>query len=99
MHRAVGFLMQAMVARRPDIAHVVGVVGRFMHNPDRSYWNTVKHVFRYLVGTQDLGILFGLNKNPCVVDYTDSKFVGCVDNQKSTTGYYFKFGNGAILWK
>jgi ATP-binding cassette subfamily B (MDR/TAP) protein 1 len=30
---AVGSLMYAMVATRPDIVHVVGVVSRCMHNP------------------------------------------------------------------
>ena len=67
MAPAVGSLMYAMVTTRPDIAHVVGVVSRFMHNPVRSHWNAVKHVFRYLVGTKHLG----------VVDYTDSDFAGC----------------------
>ena len=54
---------------------------------------------RYLVGIKDHGILFGPNKNSGVVGYTDSDFAGCVDSRKSTTGYYFKFGNGAISWK
>ena len=58
---AVGSLMYAMVATRPDISHVVGVISRFMHNPGRSHWNAVKHVFRYLAGTKDHGILFGPN--------------------------------------
>ena len=31
--------------------------------------------------------------------YTNSDFAGCVDSRKSTTGYCFKFGNGAISWK
>ena len=42
------------------------------------------------------GILFGMNKSSGVVGYTNSDFAGCVDNQKSTIGYCFKFGNGAI---
>ena len=92
-------LMYVMVATRPDISHAVGVVSRFMHNPGRSHWNTVKHVFRYLAGTKDHNILFGLNPTSGVVVYTDSDFIGCVDIQKSTIGYCFKFGNGAILWK
>ena len=50
---AVGSLMYAMVATRPDISHAVGVISRFMHNPDRSHWNAVKHVFRYLASTKD----------------------------------------------
>ena len=95
----VSSLMYAMVSTRPDIAHTVGVVNRFMHNPGRSHWNAVKHVFIYLVGTKDHGILFGPNKNSGVVSYTDSDFAGYVDSWKSTTGYCFKFGNGAISWK
>ena len=70
-----------------------------MHNPSRSQWNAVKHVFRYLVGTKDLGILFGPNDGSGIVSYTDANFAGCVDSKKLTTGYYFKFGNGAISWK
>ena len=54
-----GSLMCAMVATRPDITHVVGVVRRFMHNPGQLHWNEVKHIFKYLVGTQEYGILFG----------------------------------------
>ena len=76
---AVGSLMYAMVATRPDIAHVVGVVIRFTHNPGRSHWNVVKHVFRYLVGTKDYGILFGPNKNSGIVSYTNSDFAAYVD--------------------
>jgi hypothetical protein len=48
---AVGSLIYAMVAMRPDIAHAVGVASRFMHNPGRPHWNGVKFIFRYLVGT------------------------------------------------
>jgi hypothetical protein len=32
---AVGSLMYAMVCTRPDIAHVVGVVSRYMNNPGK----------------------------------------------------------------
>ena len=78
---AVGSLMYAMVATRPDIAHAIGVVRRFMHNPGRSHWNAVKHVFRYLVGTKDHGILFGPNSTSGIVGYTDLDFVDCVDSK------------------
>ncbi|KAJ0555551.1 putative RNA-directed DNA polymerase [Helianthus annuus] len=39
---AVGSLMYAMVCTRPDIAHAVGVVSRFMSNPGREHWEAVK---------------------------------------------------------
>ena len=56
-------------------------------------------MLKYLGGTKDHGILFGPNSTSGVVGYTDSDFAGCVDSRKSTTGYCFKFGNGAISWK
>ena len=83
----IGSLMYAMVATQLDISHAVGFVSRFMHNPDRSHWNAVKHVFRYLAGTKDHGILFGPNSTVGIVGYTDSNFADCVDSWKSTIGY------------
>ena len=41
---AVGSLMYAMVCTRPDIAHVVGTVSRFLSNPGREHWNSVKWI-------------------------------------------------------
>ena len=87
-----------MDATWPNIAHVVGIINRFMHNPSRSHWTVVKHVFRYMVGTKDIGILFGPNDTSGVVGCTDSDFAISVSSCKSTTGYCFKLGNGAILW-
>ena len=63
----IGSLMYAMVVTRPDISHSIGVVSIFMHNPGRSHWNAVKHVFRYLAGTKDHDILFGSNSTSSVV--------------------------------
>ena len=34
---AIGSLMYAMVCTRPDIAHAVGVVSRFMSNPGKEH--------------------------------------------------------------
>jgi hypothetical protein len=52
MHRvtyasAVGSLMYAMVCTRPDIAHVVSTVSRFMSNLGRPHWQAVKWILRY----------------------------------------------------
>eukprot|EP00253_Pinus_taeda_P016143 PITA_16143 len=38
----VSSLMYAMVCTRPDIAHVVGVLSRFMSKPRKEHWTTVK---------------------------------------------------------
>jgi hypothetical protein len=95
----VGSLIYVMVTTRLDIAHAVGVVSRFMHNPGRPHWNSVKHIFRYLVGTQDYGIKFGPNEPLGLVDYTDSDYTGCLDTRKLTSGYLIRIGYDAILWR
>ena len=38
----VGSLMYAMVCTRPDIAHAIGVVSRFLSNPGKDYYAIVK---------------------------------------------------------
>jgi hypothetical protein len=34
-----------------------------------------------------------------IVGYSDLVFAGCLDTEKSTSGYIFTLTNGAILWK
>ena len=41
--------MYAMVARRFDLAYVIGVVRRYMSNLGKKYWEAVKNIFKYLV--------------------------------------------------
>jgi hypothetical protein len=95
---AVCSLMYAMVATWPDIAHAIGV-SRFMHNPGRPHWNVVKHIFRYLVGTQDYGLKFRPNEPLGLVGYTDSDYAGCLETRKSKFGYFFRFGYDTISWR
>ncbi|GAA0159778.1 hypothetical protein LIER_16482 [Lithospermum erythrorhizon] len=45
----VGSLMYAMMCTRPDIAHAVGVVSRYMSNPGREHCKAVKWILRYLM--------------------------------------------------
>eukprot|EP00253_Pinus_taeda_P029898 PITA_29898 len=46
----VSSLMYEMVCTRPDIAHAVGVLSRFMSKPRREHWTSVKQFSRYLCG-------------------------------------------------
>jgi hypothetical protein len=55
----VGNLMYLMVCTRPDIAHVVGVVRRYMNNPSKEHWEEVKWILKYLRGTGTHALCFG----------------------------------------
>ena len=51
---AVGSLMNAMVCTRPDIAHAMGVVSRYMSNSGWEHWQAIKWILPYLKGTRDV---------------------------------------------
>jgi hypothetical protein len=55
---AVGSLIYTMVCTRPDIAHAVGVLSRYMSKPGKEHWTAVKRVFRYLRGTASYGLCY-----------------------------------------
>ena len=94
---AVGSLMYVMVCTRPDITHVVGVVSRFLSNPEKEHWAAVKWIFRYLRGSSKICLCFGDDK-PVLVGYTDADMAGDVDSRKSTSGYLITFAGGAVSW-
>ena len=48
---AVGSLMYAMVCTRPDIAHAIGVVSRYMNDPGKEHWMAAKWILSCLRGT------------------------------------------------
>ncbi|KAE8721370.1 hypothetical protein F3Y22_tig00016115pilonHSYRG00011 [Hibiscus syriacus] len=97
---AVGCLMYAMVCTRPDLAHAVSQVCKYMSKPGKQHWEAVKWIFRYLKGIVGHGIVFGSQRdNPLVVGYVDSDYAGDLDNRRSTTGYVFTLGGGPICWK
>jgi hypothetical protein len=54
----VSHLMYEIVCSRPDIAHAVGVLRRYMSKPGKEHWTTVKRVFRYLCGTTNYGLCY-----------------------------------------
>ena len=56
---AIGSLMYAMVCTRPNIAHAVGVVSRYMSHLGIEHWNAVKWILRYLRGTSNKCLHFG----------------------------------------
>ncbi|KAL0451880.1 UNVERIFIED_CONTAM: Retrovirus-related Pol polyprotein from transposon TNT 1-94 [Sesamum latifolium] len=92
--------MYAMVCTRPDLAHTVSQVCKYMSKPGRHHWEAVKWIFRYLKGTVGHGIIFGSQQNdPLVVGYVDSDYAGDLDDRRSTTGYVFTLGGGPICWK
>ena len=98
----VGSLMYAMVCTRPDIAHAVGVLSRYMSKLGKEHWTAIKRVFRYFHGTIDHAICYqgkvGLDRVLDVHGFIDVDWVGDLDHLRSTSGYLFNLFGGAISW-
>ncbi|MCO5604177.1 hypothetical protein L7F22_058338 [Adiantum nelumboides] len=95
---ACGSLKYAMVAMRPDIAHAVGVVIRFMSNPGKKHWDAVKSILKYLSGTADRQLCYG-GGELSIKGYVNSDYASCVDSCKPTTGWIYTFAGFAISWR
>ena len=96
---AIGSLMYASLGTRPDLAFAMCKLSKFSQNPGRVHWNAVKRLFKYLQGTQDIGLVYngslGLTN---FYGYCDSDFNKDVDNSKSIGGYMFLLSGAAITW-
>jgi hypothetical protein len=96
---AVGSLLYVMMGTRPDIAYAVGIVSRFSHNPTKSHWHAVQRIFRYLKGTIGATIRYHPNNHNSLLGFTDASYADCLDTRRSTAGYLFTVGSGAISWQ
>ncbi|KAL4302309.1 hypothetical protein GQ457_10G005790 [Hibiscus cannabinus] len=93
----VGSLMY-MTVTRPDMMYVVCLLSRFMSNPTELHLQAAKRVLRYLKGTVDLGVFYQRKSKEELEAYTDSDYVGDVDDKKNTSGYVFLLSKGAMSW-
>ena len=96
---AVGSLVYLQICTRPDLAYIVGMLGRYQSNPGREHWIAAKRVFRYLQKTKDLMLTYRKSDNLEIIGYSDSDYNKCLDTNRSTSGYVFMLAGGAISWK
>ena len=89
--------MYAMVCSQPDIAQAVSMVSRYMANPGKQHWDAIKWHLRYLKGTSDVCLKFGID-DIGLIGNCDSDFAGDLDGRKSTWGMVFTLGGTVISW-
>lgn len=80
--------MYAQVCTRPDITFHVGVLRRFLDNPDMEHLIAAKKVMRYLQRTKDFMLVYKKVDHLEVIGYLDSDFAGCPDDMKSRLVIY-----------
>ena len=95
--QAVGSLMYAMIATRPDLAYPISCVSQHIARPGFMPWVAVKRIMRYLKGTCDVKLCL-TGANIVLSGYCDADYAGDTNDRRSTTGYMFKVGSGAVSW-
>ncbi|XP_062100706.1 uncharacterized mitochondrial protein AtMg00810-like [Humulus lupulus] len=71
---------------QPDISYVVGIASWYMQRPRKPHLEAVRRMLRYV------------KDEVKIVGYCDADYAGDHDTRRSTTGYVFKLGSGAISW-
>ena len=94
--QAIGSLMYAAVATRPDIAFSVSILSRFLDNPGEAHWQAVKRIFHYLKFTKDFQLTYGGERHD-LEGYTDADG-GTQEDRCAISGYAFLIDSGAISW-
>src|SRR5690606_1419300 len=96
---AVGSLMYAMIGSRPDLAHAVGVVSRFMSKPGMDHWLAIKWILKYLRGESKTSLTFVKSSVCSIEGFSDSDYSADLDRRRSVTGYVFKVWGNTVSWR
>jgi hypothetical protein len=94
--QAIGSLMWAAVATRPDIAFAVSLLSQFLENPGEIHWQAAKRVMKYLKGTKDKRLVLGKNREG-LVGYADADWAS-QDHRHSISAYVFQINSGSVSW-
>ncbi|KAL4376396.1 hypothetical protein GQ457_02G039420 [Hibiscus cannabinus] len=87
-----------MTATRPDLMFPATLLSRFLSSPTDVHLGVAKRVLRYVKSTLGEGLNYLKMDNVVLIVYSDSDWAGSLDDMKSTSGYVFNLGSGAICW-
>ncbi|GJZ71331.1 hypothetical protein Tco_0635182 [Tanacetum coccineum] len=81
----VGSLMYLTVSR-PDLVFSICICSRYQAKPTEKHLTAVKHVFRYLKGTINMGLWYPKDTGFNLTAFADADHAGCQDSRRSTSG-------------
>ncbi|CAI7758145.1 unnamed protein product, partial [Closterium sp. NIES-53] len=102
----VGCLMYLMTCNRPDLALPLSILARFLaprrHRP--VHWTAAVRVAKYLVAkylvtTSGVGLVLGGREDVVLTGHCDSSYADDAEMHRSTQGYCFSLGFGAVSWR
>ena len=100
--QAHGKLIHLAIWARPDLAHSVSVLGRYIHSPSLKHWDAYLRIAKYLVRTKDFRIVYGTHdkgRRLALYGFSDSDWGADLDDRKSTGAYVFFLDGASCSWK
>ncbi|XP_073302961.1 uncharacterized protein [Primulina huaijiensis] len=93
----IGSLLYLTVSRL-DILFAVCICARFQSNPKQSHYIAGKRILKYLKRTQNIGLWYPNDSSFNLIGYSDTDYVGCKLDRKSTNGFCQFLGDRLISW-
>ena len=69
-----------------------------MQAPKKPHLDAVRHTLRYVQATIDYALFYAADGEINLYGYTDADWAGSATDRRSTSGYIFSFGSGAVTW-
>lgn len=94
--RCVGQIRHICTTYRFDVASTLNELSRHMHEPTRKHQRQLKHLIRYLKGTEEQPLVLGSSKALTLEAYCDATWNADQDEGRNISGAVFKFAGGTI---
>ncbi|CAI7765786.1 unnamed protein product [Closterium sp. NIES-53] len=93
--------MYLMTCTRPDLIFPLSVLSCFVATERHSpvHWTAAVTVAKYLATTSGKGLMLGGTQPVVLTGHSDSSYADDVETQRSTLGYCFSLGAGALSWR
>lgn len=93
----IGSLMYAMHSTRPDLAFAVCKLSRYTSKPSTEHWKAIIRLLGYIQKTINYGLYY--SRNPSTLEgYSDASWITSINDNKSTSGWIYTLGGGAVSW-
>nr|GEX21437.1 ribonuclease H-like domain, reverse transcriptase, RNA-dependent DNA polymerase [Tanacetum cinerariifolium] len=83
---------------RPDLSYSIGLLSRYMQEPQEQHMKAIRQVLCYVKGTKDHEITYKHNGGNKIHKYSDSSYRVNTQVGKGTTGIIFYYGESPISW-
>ncbi|XP_048436131.1 uncharacterized mitochondrial protein AtMg00810-like [Pyrus x bretschneideri] len=99
LYRSLVGALQYLTFTQTDIAHSVGVVYQFMHQPTDAHFFLVKRILRYIKGTLTCGLTYQAASSATLSAYSDSDWAANINTRRSITAYVVFLGANPVSWQ